>query len=90
MILLASFFPCVMFVYITKYLKKDVNFVLYGGFHVFVLLQTPIEIISGIFAIASFVVWKQYTSWNILDHEKKLNCNLNKILHKSKIRKSIT
>jgi hypothetical protein len=89
MILLATFFPCVMFVYIIKYLKKDANCVLYSVFHVFVALQSPIEIISGTFAMASFIVWKQYTSWNILEHEAKLTTNLQAILHKSKIRKSI-
>ncbi len=84
---LGTFLPCLVFGFTIQRIKQmnfysSVYIMLYSGIHLVIVLQSPIQLISNIFAIGSFIIWKQYSDFDIISHEAKLNKTLQKIIHK--------
>jgi hypothetical protein len=76
LILIGGFLPCLLFVIVIQYSKFSFYFIVCCMFHIFVALQSPTEIVSNGFAMASFIIWKKYSQFNLVEHEKKLNKKL--------------
>jgi hypothetical protein len=76
LMLIGGFLPCLLFVIVIHYSKFSFYFIVCCMFHIFVAFQSPTEIVSNGFAIASFIIWKKYSQFNLVEHERKLNKKL--------------